>query len=183
MSVLFGPRRFDSRHSFIEDVYDTESVLKESWKDQKTFLQQFSSQELFQIHKSALFIQSTANWAVTAEGNGLRGTQYTCWSCNISYGFPSVDNDTRSDGWDGVFLFVGPPAVLRCYEEKTTDHLMTGHLDDDGPYTKFLVHAFSEIIQERQVDEPMGCVGTILDDIHGEYDRCMTVRFLHHIPF
>ena len=81
MSVLYGPRRFWFSD---EDTDDPESVLDNSWKDQKTFLQQFSSQELFQIHKLALFlVYSTAGWAVIAEGSGLGGTQYTCrsWKC------------------------------------------------------------------------------------------------------
>ncbi|KAF8554851.1 hypothetical protein OG21DRAFT_1484310 [Imleria badia] len=152
MSVFFGRRSASTLGLADEDFYP-ESILEESWKVQKTFLQQFSSQELFQIHKSALFLQSTAEWAVTAEGNGLGGTR-----------------DTYD--WDGVYLFAGPRAVLRCYEDETSTHLMTVGLDDDGPYTKFIVHALSEIVQERQVSEPGGCVGVILDDIHGEHDRC-----------
>ena len=48
------------------------------------------------------------------------------------------------------------------------------HLDDDDPYPEFLTHALSEIVQERQVTEPMpGYVGIILDDLTGEHDRCM----------
>ena len=46
------------------------------------------------------------------------------------------------------------------------------YLDDDGPYTKFLTRALSEIVQERQVTEPIGFIGVILDDIIGEHDRC-----------
>ena len=55
MSVLYGPRRFVPRGSFSdEDSHNRESDLDESWKDQKTFLRQFSSQELFQIRRLAL---------------------------------------------------------------------------------------------------------------------------------
>lgn len=84
MSELFGPRRFVSRHwcgfSEADDYKDREADLQKSWRDQKTFLQQFSTQELFQILKLALFLRSTARWAITAEGNGLGGTLYTCRS-------------------------------------------------------------------------------------------------------
>lgn len=81
MSVLFGPRRFVPRRwSFNsqDDCVNKIEALKKSWEDQKTFLQQFSSQELFQIHKSALFLSFTAEWAVIAEGRGLGGTRDTC---------------------------------------------------------------------------------------------------------
>ncbi|KAF8554850.1 hypothetical protein OG21DRAFT_1484309 [Imleria badia] len=46
--------------------------------------------------------------------------------------------------------------------------------DHDGPYTKFLTRAFSEIIQERKVTTPSGYVGIILDDVHwhSEHQRC-----------
>ena len=82
MSVLYGPRRFVPGMCTSEEDYgDRLSDLDKNGKDQKTFLQQFSSQELFQIHKLALFlVYSTAAWAVTAEGRGLGGTQYTCRS-------------------------------------------------------------------------------------------------------
>ena len=71
-----------------------------------------------------------------------------------------------------MYLFAGPHIILRCYEDATTTHLPTEYLDDDGPYTKFLTRALSEIVQERQVTEPIGFIGVILDDIIGEHDRC-----------
>ena len=92
---------------------------------------------------------------------------------NISHRFPSFNDQIRSDDWEGMYLFAGPHVILRCYEDATTSHLPTQYLDDDGPYTEFLTHALSEIVKERQVTEPMGCVGIILDDIIGEHDRCM----------
>jgi hypothetical protein len=80
MSVLYGPRRFvPKRWSSDEDHRDRESDLNKSWKDQKTFLQQFSSQELFQIRQLNGFLCLTAEWAVTAEGTGLSFT-HICWS-------------------------------------------------------------------------------------------------------
>jgi hypothetical protein len=79
LSVLYGPRRFvpgmcDSE----EDYRDRESDLHKSWKDQKIFLERFSSQELFQIRQLNGFLGLTAGWAVTAEGRGLGGTRETC---------------------------------------------------------------------------------------------------------
>jgi hypothetical protein len=57
MSVLYGPRRFVPGMCFsAEDYRDRLSGLDKSWKDQKTFLQQFSSQELFQIRQLAQFL-------------------------------------------------------------------------------------------------------------------------------
>jgi hypothetical protein len=71
-----------------------------------------------------------------------------------------------------MYIFAGPHTVLRCYEDATTTHLPMGYLGDDGPCTKFLTRALSEIAQERQVTERFGGVGVILDDIIGERDRC-----------
>ena len=104
---------------------------------------------------------------------------------NMSRICPSVNDRIRSDDWDGMFLFAGPHAVLRCYEDATTTHLPKEYLDDDGPYTEFLTHALSEIARDRQVTEPFGDVGVILDDIIGEHDRCTINHFLriHRIPF
>ena len=180
MSVLYGPRRFVPM-GWSSD-HDREAVLDKSWKDQKTFLQQFSSQELFQIRQLAQFLVfSTAGWAVTAEGTGMNNTRYTCGSWNISYRFLGSNDRIRSDDWDGMFLFAGPHTILRCYEDAIYTHLPMEHLDDDGPYTKFLTHALSEIIKERQVTEPIGYVGIILDDIIGEHDRCTINSFLRGI--
>ncbi|KAH0835520.1 hypothetical protein J3R83DRAFT_9206 [Lanmaoa asiatica] len=161
MSVLYGPRRFVPTLGFTNDSEEEElsnssepDVFK-SWKDQKFFLQQFSSsQELFQIRKVAIFLVFIATWSVTAEGGELGGTRATY-------------------DWDGMFLFAGPHIILRCYEDATTTYLPTQY-PDYGPYTKFLTHALSEIIQTRCITEPLGCVGTILDDINGEGDRCMS---------
>ena len=83
MSVLFGPRRFVSRLGLADTSLYRKSDLAKSWKDQKTFLQKFSSQELFQIQKLAQFLTSTAEWAVVAEGDDdLRGTWHSCQSRN-----------------------------------------------------------------------------------------------------
>ncbi|KAN0073614.1 hypothetical protein V8E55_012221 [Tylopilus felleus] len=140
---------FSWRHwcgfSEADDYKDREADLQKSWRDQKTFLQQFSTQELFQILKLALFLRSTARWAITAEGNGLGGTLYTC-----------------------------PHRVLRCFEDATSNHLPMEHLDDDGPYTKFITRSLCEITDEREVVEPIGYVGIILDEINGLHDRCTT---------
>ena len=87
-----------------------------------------------------------------------------------------------SDDWNGMFLFAGPHIVLRCYEDATTVHLPTAFIDDDGPYSEFIQKALSEVIKERQVTEPIGIVGVILDGINGEHDRCMFRCFLR-IPF
>ena len=80
-----------------------------------------------------------------------------------------------------MYLFAGPHIILRCYEGATTTHLPTQYLDDDGAYTNFLTHALSEIVKERQVTEPVGFIGVILDDIIGEHDRCTTNGFLRII--
>ena len=87
MSALYGPRRFVPRRWSSDEDYDRESDLDKSWKDQKTFLQQFSTQELFQIRQIVQFLVfSTAFWAVTAEGGGLGGTLETCGSWKyVSY--------------------------------------------------------------------------------------------------
>ncbi|KAF8129965.1 hypothetical protein EV363DRAFT_1337116 [Boletus edulis] len=153
MSVLFGPRRFMSRltRSYDELIQNRELELEKSWEDQKTFLEQFPSQELLQIRKLAWFLLLTATWAVIAEGR----------EPNYAY------------EWDGMYLFAGPHIILRCYEDATMSHLPMDYLDDDGPYTKFLEHPITQIFQERQVTEPFnGYVGVILDDIHGLHDRC-----------
>ena len=76
--------------------------------------------------------------------------------------------------WDGMYLFAGPYVVLRCYEDETSTHLPTEYLVDNGPYTGFLMDPVSKIIQERQVTEPGGYIGVILDDVHGEHNRCRT---------
>ncbi|KAF8129967.1 hypothetical protein EV363DRAFT_1493872 [Boletus edulis] len=153
MSVLFGPRRFAPQPA--DEI--RESELRKSWKDQKYFLQPFSSQELFQIDRLTKFLIWTAQWAVTAEEIGLKGTP--------SRGLYN---------YTGLFLFAGPHAILRCYEDVTTTHLPAEYIGDDGPYTKLIDQALSEIVQERQVTVPYGYqhVGFILDDIHGEHDRC-----------
>ena len=186
MSVLYGPRRFvPGTNLSVEDYRARLSDLDKSWKDQKTFLEQFSSQELFQIRKLAFFLVMTGVWAVTAEGSDLSGTRLTCWSWNISYRFPSFNDRIFSDDWDGMYLFAGPHAVLRCYEDATYIHLPMEHLGGGDPYTKFLTHALSEIVQERQVTEPFGYVGVILDDIIGAHVRCTINGFLqvHHMLF
>jgi hypothetical protein len=84
MSVLFGPRRFVSRLGLADKNLHLKSDLDKSWKDQKTILKQFSSQELFQIYKLTPFLTSTAQWAVKAEGD-LIPTRHDCQSWNISY--------------------------------------------------------------------------------------------------
>ena len=78
--VLYGPRRFVPSRWFSDDDADDRESDLDSWEDQKTFLQQFSSQELFQICKIAWFLISTAGWAVIAEGCALGGTQELCKS-------------------------------------------------------------------------------------------------------
>jgi hypothetical protein len=79
-----------------------------------------------------------------------------------------------------MYLFAGPHILLRCYEDATYTRLPTEYIDDDGPYTDFLMRALSEIAQERQVTEPIqvGYFGVILDNIIGEHDRCTIHDFL-----
>ncbi|KAF8435341.1 hypothetical protein L210DRAFT_3550884 [Boletus edulis BED1] len=160
MSVLFGPRRFMLTRSYDELIQNRELELEKSWEDQKTFLEQFPSQELLQIRKLAWFLLLTATWAVIAEGR----------EPNYAY------------EWDGMYLFAGPHIILRCYEDATMSHLPMDYLDDDGPYTKFLEHPITQIFRERQVTEPFnGYVGVILDDIHGLHDRCTISGFLNQL--
>ncbi|KAG9308025.1 hypothetical protein JVU11DRAFT_12677 [Chiua virens] len=169
MSVLYGPRRFAPPKRFFNDSYEDQSKewgkkladLNKSKKEQKAFLQQYSSQELLQICKVARFLVLTAGWGVYAEGRGLGGTR-----------------DVYD--WNGMFLFAGPHVILRCYEDATSQHLPGGYLDDDGLYTKFLTGAFDEIAKARKLDEPIGFVGTILDNINGEDDLCMTNNYPPH---
>ena len=80
MSVPFGPRRFVAQFggSANEHIRGCDSKLKKSWKDQKSFLLQFSLQELLQIDRLTWFLISTADWAVTAEETGLSNTRDTC---------------------------------------------------------------------------------------------------------
>ncbi|KAF9243108.1 hypothetical protein BU15DRAFT_59980 [Melanogaster broomeanus] len=102
-----------------------ERHLKASWKNQRSFLEHFTTQELVQIHD-----------------------------------------------WNGMYLFADPHIVLRCYEEATSAPLPTDYISDDGPYTKVLTQALSELLQQRNADQLIGFVGPILDDINGEDDRC-----------
>ncbi|KAF8435337.1 hypothetical protein L210DRAFT_3550868 [Boletus edulis BED1] len=158
MSVHFKPHPLTLKPggSAGEHARDRNSELRKSWDDQKSFLQQFSTQELFQIDRLTGFLSWIAQWAVTAERNGLKGpmelNQY---------------NDIE------MLVFAGPHAVLRGYEDATIVHLPSEHIDA-GPYTQFIEQALSEIAQERQVTVPLGYgfVGFILDNIHDEHDKC-----------
>ena len=84
-----------------------------------------------------------------------------------------------------MYLFAGPHTVLCCYEDEMYTHLPTEYLDDGGgPYMKFLTRALSKIIREHQTTEPLGSyIGVILDDIHGEHNRCTINGCLHCMLF
>ena len=86
MSVLFGPRRFGSRPSLANKI---QSDLEKSWKDQKIFLQKFSTPELFQIDNLVMFLTSIASWSTTAEGRDSGIKREKCQPWNISSVFPS----------------------------------------------------------------------------------------------
>lgn len=80
VSVLFGSRYVDGFDDYSEEYPEGCGLqLEESWKDQKSFLQQFSTQELFQIDCLARYLVFTANWATTAEDDG--SVRSSCGVC------------------------------------------------------------------------------------------------------
>lgn len=99
---------------------------------------------------------------------------YTRVGLEMIHRFLRLEHRIPSGDWDGMYLFAGPHRVLRCFEDATSNHLPMEHLDDDGPYTKFITRSLCEITDEREVVEPIGYVGIILDEINGLHDRCTT---------
>jgi hypothetical protein len=155
VSVLFGSRYVDGFDDYSEEYPEGCGLqLEESWKDQKSFLQQFSTQEVFQIDCLARYLVFTANWATTAEDDG------------------SVRSSCDVYDWNGMFLFAGPHIILRCVEDVTSNHLPTEYIGDDGPYTEFIQKALSQIFEERHVTVPVGYLELILDTINGGDVQC-----------
>ncbi|KAG9315217.1 hypothetical protein JVU11DRAFT_4347 [Chiua virens] len=151
--VLCGPRRFAIPDNTNEDSRRRSEDRIKSRKDQKSILQQFSLQELVQIRKIARFLVSTADWGVMAERRGYSG----------------IDGHD----WKSMLLFAGPHALLRCYEDATSEHLPTEHLTKNSVYDGFLLYPLDEIIRAGNIKkDPLGFVGTILDNINGEHDCC-----------
>ncbi|KAF9243105.1 hypothetical protein BU15DRAFT_43270 [Melanogaster broomeanus] len=138
---------------------DGQRPLGASFGEQKAFLQHFTSHELVQISKIAMFLQSTAGWAIFAEGKVV-GSLEVCW-CS-SY--------TSSQG---------PRSILCCYEEASSDPLPLSYLFDDELYRDFLLPSLRDILRERNVTAAAAFVGSILDEIHGEGDKC--AAFLTYI--
>ncbi|KAF9235397.1 hypothetical protein BU15DRAFT_51483 [Melanogaster broomeanus] len=133
-------------------------VLAASFGEQKAFLQQFTSQELVQISKVAIFLQSTASWAIFAERKLIGSLDV--------YDF------------DSLYLYAGPRVVLRCYEEASSNPLPSP-LPEDELYDDFLMPSLREILNDRNASVPPAFIGSILDEIHGEGDKCAQVWLYH----
>jgi hypothetical protein len=85
--------------------------------------------------------------------------------------------DLDADDFDGLYQFAGPRAILECYEGATIEPLQTGsYVDDDGPYTGFLLKPLNEILNDRNtfyLPDDLSYTRIILDSIMGENDPCM----------
>jgi hypothetical protein len=76
------------------------------------------------------------------------------------------------DDWDGLYLFAGPGFILECYKKcDTLSDEVAGYLNDDGPYSKFIMHSFESIMEERGNPE-RDFSKIILDSSNGGDVRC-----------
>ncbi|KZT05093.1 uncharacterized protein LAESUDRAFT_727345 [Laetiporus sulphureus 93-53] len=150
---------FDDNFKIVESSYmalaEAEGPCLER---QRMFLDTFTSSELQQIREVATFLKSLGFWAMGADGNT---------SCIDTY------------DWGGIFLYCGPRAILRAYEERTIGSTITvgGVLNDDGPTKGFLWKSLKKILDKRNVSisenlQSMPVNSFILDTRNGRYDRC-----------
>lgn len=147
LSYLYGMGSI----SRAEDYRDADTQLERNIKKQKEFLETFSSQELLQIRYVAIFLQGIAGCA----------DREFLGSLDV-YDF------------QGIYLFAGPRALLRCHEEGTASPLRIGEvLGDDGPGNGFLTKPLGGILKERRIDiHQAPFEKTILNQINGENDKC-----------